>query len=131
MSRALPAGYRHLMLGALALAACRVCPSRPATPARPDKPCPRDSDCVPEAPRIVEPILPIDERPTPFEVAAWVDGAGGIRREAEKTNAVASLGGGVEGTFRLGPEEELMRDRFKAEYDAYKALTKRLIPGIW
>jgi protein-S-isoprenylcysteine O-methyltransferase Ste14 len=33
--------------------------------------------------------------------------------------------------LRLGPEEELMKDRFKGEYDAYTSRTKRLIPGIW
>ena len=33
--------------------------------------------------------------------------------------------------LRLGPEEKLMRDRFKGEYDAYVARTKRLIPGVW
>ncbi len=33
--------------------------------------------------------------------------------------------------LRLGPEEELMRDRFQGEYDAYASRTKRLIPGIW
>jgi len=33
--------------------------------------------------------------------------------------------------LRLGPEEKLMRDHFKAEYDAYVSRTKRLIPGVW
>jgi protein-S-isoprenylcysteine O-methyltransferase Ste14 len=33
--------------------------------------------------------------------------------------------------LRLRPEEELMRDRSKSEYDAYMSRTKRLIPGIW
>ena len=33
--------------------------------------------------------------------------------------------------LRLKPEEQLMRDRFKEEYDAYVARTKRLIPGVW
>ena len=33
--------------------------------------------------------------------------------------------------LRLGPEESLMRDRFKGEYDAYVSRTKRLVPGIW
>jgi len=33
--------------------------------------------------------------------------------------------------LRLGPEERLMRDQFKGEYDAYAARTKRLIPGVW
>jgi protein-S-isoprenylcysteine O-methyltransferase Ste14 len=33
--------------------------------------------------------------------------------------------------LRLGPEEELMRDRFKSEYDAYTSRSKRLIPGFW
>ena len=33
--------------------------------------------------------------------------------------------------LRLKPEEQLMRDQFKEEYDAYVARTKRLIPGVW
>ena len=33
--------------------------------------------------------------------------------------------------LRLGPEEKLMRDQFKGEYDAYASRTKKLIPGIW
>jgi protein-S-isoprenylcysteine O-methyltransferase Ste14 len=33
--------------------------------------------------------------------------------------------------FRLGPEEALMREHFKSEYEAYESRTKRLVPGIW
>jgi protein-S-isoprenylcysteine O-methyltransferase Ste14 len=33
--------------------------------------------------------------------------------------------------LRLRPEEELMREQFKDEYEAYASRTKRLIPGIW
>jgi protein-S-isoprenylcysteine O-methyltransferase Ste14 len=33
--------------------------------------------------------------------------------------------------LRLKPEEKLMRDRFKGEYEAYVFKTKRLIPGVW
>jgi protein-S-isoprenylcysteine O-methyltransferase Ste14 len=33
--------------------------------------------------------------------------------------------------LRLRPEEELMRDQFKDEYEAYASRTKRLIPGVW
>jgi protein-S-isoprenylcysteine O-methyltransferase Ste14 len=33
--------------------------------------------------------------------------------------------------LRLRPEERLMRTQFNAEYDAYAARTKRLIPGVW
>jgi protein-S-isoprenylcysteine O-methyltransferase Ste14 len=33
--------------------------------------------------------------------------------------------------LRLRPEEELMRDQFKGEYEAYASRRKRLIPGIW
>jgi protein-S-isoprenylcysteine O-methyltransferase Ste14 len=33
--------------------------------------------------------------------------------------------------LRLRPEEELMRDQFNGEYDAYASRTKRLVPGIW
>lgn len=32
---------------------------------------------------------------------------------------------------RLGPEEALMRDRFKDEYDGYVSRTKKLIPDVW
>ncbi|HZN39470.1 MAG TPA: protein-S-isoprenylcysteine O-methyltransferase [Planctomycetota bacterium] len=32
---------------------------------------------------------------------------------------------------RLSREEQMMFDRFGAEYDAYRARTKRLIPGVW
>ena len=34
-------------------------------------------------------------------------------------------------TFRLGPEEQMMRDRFGDEYVAYVGRTKRLIAGVW
>jgi protein-S-isoprenylcysteine O-methyltransferase Ste14 len=33
--------------------------------------------------------------------------------------------------LRLGPEEALMREHFKGEYDAYASRTNRLIPGVW
>ncbi|MCB9920177.1 MAG: isoprenylcysteine carboxylmethyltransferase family protein [Planctomycetes bacterium] len=33
--------------------------------------------------------------------------------------------------LRLGPEERMMREAFGAEYDAYAARTRRLLPGIW
>jgi protein-S-isoprenylcysteine O-methyltransferase Ste14 len=33
--------------------------------------------------------------------------------------------------LRLGPEERMMREEFGADYDAYVARTKRLIPGVW
>ena len=33
--------------------------------------------------------------------------------------------------LRLRPEEELMRDQFHGEYEAYASRTQRLIPGIW
>lgn len=33
--------------------------------------------------------------------------------------------------LRLAPEEQLMRDRFDGEYDAYASRTKRLVPGVW
>ena len=32
---------------------------------------------------------------------------------------------------RLGPEEQMMRKRFGEAYDAYRARTKRLIPGLF
>jgi len=33
--------------------------------------------------------------------------------------------------LRLGPEEQLMREEFGEEYEAYARTTKRLIPGVW
>jgi protein-S-isoprenylcysteine O-methyltransferase Ste14 len=36
---------------------------------------------------------------------------------------------GVLFALRVGPEEQMMRDRFGAEYDAYVARTNRLVPG--
>ena len=34
-------------------------------------------------------------------------------------------------TFRLGLEEQMMRDRFGDDYVAYMGRTKRLIAGVW
>jgi protein-S-isoprenylcysteine O-methyltransferase Ste14 len=34
-------------------------------------------------------------------------------------------------TFRLGPEERMMREEFGKDYEAYIGRTKRLVPGIW
>lgn len=33
--------------------------------------------------------------------------------------------------FRLGPEEQMMLEKFGPEYEAYRARTKRLVPFIW
>ncbi len=33
--------------------------------------------------------------------------------------------------FRLGPEEAMMREEFGKDYEAYRATTKRLVPGVW
>lgn len=33
--------------------------------------------------------------------------------------------------LRLGPEERMMREEFGADYDAYRARTRRLVPGVW
>jgi protein-S-isoprenylcysteine O-methyltransferase Ste14 len=33
--------------------------------------------------------------------------------------------------FRVGPEEQMMRTQFGAEYDAYRARSKRLVPFVW
>jgi protein-S-isoprenylcysteine O-methyltransferase Ste14 len=33
--------------------------------------------------------------------------------------------------LRLGPEEELMREKFKGEYEVYASRTKRFVPGVW
>jgi len=33
--------------------------------------------------------------------------------------------------LRVGPEERMMREEFGADYDAYVARTRRLVPGIW
>jgi len=32
---------------------------------------------------------------------------------------------------RLGPEERMMLEAFGEEYEAYRARTKRLVPGVW
>jgi protein-S-isoprenylcysteine O-methyltransferase Ste14 len=34
-------------------------------------------------------------------------------------------------SFRVGPEERMMRETFGKDYDAYRAVTKRLLPSIW
>jgi protein-S-isoprenylcysteine O-methyltransferase Ste14 len=33
--------------------------------------------------------------------------------------------------LRLGPEERMMLDEFGPDYEAYRARTRRLIPGVW
>ena len=33
--------------------------------------------------------------------------------------------------FRLGPEERMMIEEFGERYAAYRARTKRLVPGLW
>jgi len=33
--------------------------------------------------------------------------------------------------LRVGPEERMMREEFGADYDAYVARTRRLLPGVW
>ena len=33
--------------------------------------------------------------------------------------------------LRVGPEERMMRTQFGAEYDAYRARSKRLVPFVW
>ena len=33
--------------------------------------------------------------------------------------------------LRIGPEERMMLDKFGKDYDAYRARTKRLVPGVW
>jgi protein-S-isoprenylcysteine O-methyltransferase Ste14 len=50
-------------------------------------------------------------------------------------NLVAGLSGlvgfGILFFFRVGREEQMMREAFGAQYDAYMARTKRIIPGIY
>lgn len=50
-------------------------------------------------------------------------------------NLVAGLSGlvgfGILFFFRVGREEQMMREAFGAKYDAYMARTKRIIPGIY
>jgi protein-S-isoprenylcysteine O-methyltransferase Ste14 len=38
---------------------------------------------------------------------------------------------GVLLAFRLGPEERMLREEFGAEFDAWAARTRRLLPGVW
>ena len=33
--------------------------------------------------------------------------------------------------LRMGPEERMMLDEFGQDYQAYRARTKRLVPGVW
>ena len=33
--------------------------------------------------------------------------------------------------LRVGPEERMMVEEFGKDYEAYKAQTKRLVPGVW
>ena len=33
--------------------------------------------------------------------------------------------------LRLGPEERMMLEEFGKDYEAYRATTKRLLPGVW
>jgi protein-S-isoprenylcysteine O-methyltransferase Ste14 len=33
--------------------------------------------------------------------------------------------------LRLGPEEQMMLDEFGSQYEAYRAKTRRLLPGLW
>ena len=33
--------------------------------------------------------------------------------------------------LRIGPEERMMLGKFGKDYDAYRARTKRLVPGVW
>ncbi|MFG1359304.1 protein-S-isoprenylcysteine O-methyltransferase [Xanthobacter pseudotagetidis] len=50
-------------------------------------------------------------------------------------NLVAGLSGlvgfGILFFFRVGREEQMMREAFGAQYDAYMARTKRIIPGVY
>ena len=50
-------------------------------------------------------------------------------------NLVAGLSGlvgfGILFAFRVGQEEAMMRETFGAQYDAYCARTRRIIPGIY
>ena len=34
-------------------------------------------------------------------------------------------------SFRIGPEERMMTEAFGADYEGYRARTKRLVPGLW
>jgi protein-S-isoprenylcysteine O-methyltransferase Ste14 len=50
-------------------------------------------------------------------------------------NGVAGLSYGVAFGLlfglRVGPEERMMLEEFGADYEAYRARTKRLVPGVW
>jgi protein-S-isoprenylcysteine O-methyltransferase Ste14 len=34
-------------------------------------------------------------------------------------------------SLRVGPEERMMLEIFGEEYEAYRSVTKRLVPGVW
>ena len=38
---------------------------------------------------------------------------------------------GILFAFRVGAEERMMLEEFGKDYEAYRAVTKRLVPGIW
>ena len=50
----------------------------------------------------VEPIMPVEEHPVPFEVAPWLAGGGAMRFAAGQRHLRPSFATGVEGTFTLG-----------------------------
>jgi protein-S-isoprenylcysteine O-methyltransferase Ste14 len=51
------------------------------------------------------------------------------------SNWLVGPSGGVAVAFlvavRMGPEERMLLEEFGKEYEAYRATTKRLIPGVW
>jgi protein-S-isoprenylcysteine O-methyltransferase Ste14 len=59
----------------------------------------------------------------------------GLGQAAVVPNVIAGLsclvGNLLLFALRLRPEEQIMRARFGAAYDAYAARTARLVPGLW
>ena len=47
------------------------------------------------------------------------------------TGSAGLIGTGILYGFRVGREEEMMRSRFEADYRAYQARTKRIIPWLY
>jgi hypothetical protein len=89
-----------LGIAASLVTGCRVCPPKVT---HVGAPCGGPSCDEPSsAPTAIEPIMPVEEHPVPFEVAPWLAGGGAMRFAAGQHHLRPSFGTGVEGTFTLG-----------------------------